>query len=265
MDVSIRRKLTPPQFIRAGVFVCRHIHREGNGGPFLLHCTAGSTVVRRVHRIGHMAHSTQLTISAMHAHIKATKSIIPILSLSTGSRTLLPHPPAQPPHTHHQIHVQDSQQPSHTRTSSNTRAQGTTRSRTVTIVIIAVIITRSGVAGVSERIRETEGKEIIKQKGEGQSAADTAGESRQHEERAAGPAAQFTHHETASTTISSQLISAAPGKSPKPRGHHTTHTEQAPTTPVTRASEPSAIHDAAKKYPAIPPSMGHGAQLNVVT
>ncbi|EKF26923.1 hypothetical protein MOQ_009369, partial [Trypanosoma cruzi marinkellei] len=105
----------------------------------------------------------------------------------------------------------------------------------------------------------------MEQEGEGRSAADTARESRQHEERAAGPAAQFTHHETASTTISSQLISAAPGKSPKPHSHHTTHTEQPPTTPVTRRSEPSAIHDAAKKYPAIPPSTGHGAQLNVVT
>ncbi|RNC33826.1 hypothetical protein TcCL_Unassigned03440, partial [Trypanosoma cruzi] len=63
-----REKLTPPQFIRAGAFMCRHIHREGNGGPFLFHCTAGSTVATCVHRTGHMAHSTQLTIPAMHAH-----------------------------------------------------------------------------------------------------------------------------------------------------------------------------------------------------
>ncbi|ESS55824.1 hypothetical protein TCDM_12686 [Trypanosoma cruzi Dm28c] len=70
----------------------RHIHREGNGGPFLFRCTAGGTVVTCVHRMGHMAHSTQLTIPAMHAHIKATESIILILSLSTGSRTLIPHP-----------------------------------------------------------------------------------------------------------------------------------------------------------------------------
>ncbi|KAF5215720.1 hypothetical protein ECC02_010620 [Trypanosoma cruzi] len=75
--------------------MCRHIHREGNGGPFPFRCTAGSTVATCVHRIGHMAHSTQLTIPAMHAHIKATESIILILSLSTGSRTLLPRP-----HTH---------------------------------------------------------------------------------------------------------------------------------------------------------------------
>ncbi|KAF5219080.1 hypothetical protein ECC02_007933 [Trypanosoma cruzi] len=97
MDGSIERKLTPPQFIRAGVFMCRHIHREGNGGPFLFRCTAGSTVATCVHRIGHMAHSTQLTIPAMHAHIKATESIILILSLSTGSKTLLPRTPK---HTH---------------------------------------------------------------------------------------------------------------------------------------------------------------------
>ncbi|RNC32200.1 hypothetical protein TcCL_Unassigned05212 [Trypanosoma cruzi] len=87
-----RGKSTPPQFIRAGVFMCRHIHREGNGGPFLFHCTAGSTVATCVHRIGHMAHSTQLTISAMHAHIKATESVILMLSLSNGSRTILPRP-----------------------------------------------------------------------------------------------------------------------------------------------------------------------------
>ncbi|KAF5217544.1 hypothetical protein ECC02_009601 [Trypanosoma cruzi] len=92
MDGSIGRNLTPPQFIRDGVFMCRHIHREGNGGPFLFPCTAGSTVATCVHRIGHMAQSTQLTIPAMHAHIKATESIILILSLSTGSRTLLPRP-----------------------------------------------------------------------------------------------------------------------------------------------------------------------------
>ncbi|KAF5220080.1 hypothetical protein ECC02_006874 [Trypanosoma cruzi] len=92
MDGSIGGKLTPPQFIRAGVFMCRPIHREGNGGPFLLRCTAGSTVATCVHRIGQMAHSTQHTISAMHAHIKATESTILILSLSTDSRTLLPRP-----------------------------------------------------------------------------------------------------------------------------------------------------------------------------
>ncbi|EKG00667.1 hypothetical protein TCSYLVIO_008377 [Trypanosoma cruzi] len=83
-----RGKLTPPQFIRAGVFMRRHIHRGGNGGPFLFPCTAGGTVATCVHRMGHMAHSTQLTIPAMHAHTKATESIILMLSLSTGSRTL---------------------------------------------------------------------------------------------------------------------------------------------------------------------------------
>ncbi|RNC36231.1 hypothetical protein TcCL_Unassigned00830 [Trypanosoma cruzi] len=86
----------------------------------------------------------------------------------------------------------------------------------------------------------------MEREGEGRSTADTARERRQHEERAAGPAAQFTHHETASTqgrhtTPAAthhageedihhhlpQLIPAAPGKWPKPRGHHTTHTEQA--------------------------------------
>ncbi|KAF5215737.1 hypothetical protein ECC02_011552 [Trypanosoma cruzi] len=168
MDGSIGRKLTPPQFIRAGVFMCRHIHREGNGGPFLLRCTAGSTVATCVHRIGHMAHSTQLTISAMHAHTKATESIILMLSLSTGCRTLLPrphahdssgcrhsehttHPPAQPPHPQHQIHLQDSQQQ---HKSARTNTARTTRSRTVTIVIIATIVTRSGVAAVNQLICE---------------------------------------------------------------------------------------------------------------
>ncbi|ESS62751.1 hypothetical protein TCDM_09560 [Trypanosoma cruzi Dm28c] len=212
MDGSIGRKLTPPQFIRAGVFMRRHVHREGNGGPFLFPGTAGSTVATCVHRTGHMAYSTQLTISAMHAHIKATESIILMLSLNTGSRTLPPHthardgsgcrhskhtthPPAQPPHPHHQITLQDSQQPSRTRTSSSRRrARGPTRRRTVTI---AVIVTRSGVAGASQLIGETEEKEC--NRGRGRSTADTARESRQHEERAAGPAAQFTHHETAST------------------------------------------------------------------
>ncbi|ESS55206.1 hypothetical protein TCDM_13338 [Trypanosoma cruzi Dm28c] len=52
---------------------------------------------------------------------------------------------------------------------------------------------------------------------------------------------------------------------PKARGHHTTHTERAPTITATRASGTSSIHDAATKLPAIPPSMGHGAQLNAVT
>ncbi|KAF5214643.1 hypothetical protein ECC02_012735 [Trypanosoma cruzi] len=114
----------------------------------------------------------------------------------------------------------------------------------------------------------------MEQEGEGRSAADTASESRQHEERAAGPAAQFTHHETASTqgrhttpaaTHHAEgedihhhlplLISTAPGKWQKP----------AATTQRTRASKPSSIHDAAPKFPAIPPSMGHGAQLNAAT
>ncbi|KAF5215198.1 hypothetical protein ECC02_012124 [Trypanosoma cruzi] len=86
----------------------------------------------------------------------------------------------------------------------------------------------------------------MEREGEGRSTADTARERRQHEERAAGPAAQFTHHETASTQGGHttpaaphhaggedihhhlpQLIPAAPGKWPKPRAHHTTHTEQA--------------------------------------
>ncbi|EKF30735.1 hypothetical protein MOQ_005447, partial [Trypanosoma cruzi marinkellei] len=162
-------KLTPPQFIRAGVFMCRHIRREGSGGPFLLRCTAGSTVAGCVHRMGHMAHSTQLTIPAMHAHTKATESIILILSLSTGSRTLLPrlhtkthardspgcrhsehttHPPAQPPHPHHQIHVQNSQQ-----------QHKSARTNTAYTVTIAVTVTRSGVAGVSQLNGETRKKE----------------------------------------------------------------------------------------------------------
>ncbi|EKF29000.1 hypothetical protein MOQ_007232, partial [Trypanosoma cruzi marinkellei] len=109
-------------------------------------------------------------------------------------------------------------------------------------------------------------------------------ESRRHEERAAGPAAQFTHHETASTqegtqrqqpptmqqektptTISTPAHLYSQREMAKTRGHHTTHTERAHTTPATTASGPSAISDAAPKLPAIPPSMGCGAQLNAVT
>ncbi|RNC34232.1 hypothetical protein TcCL_Unassigned02996 [Trypanosoma cruzi] len=87
-----RGKIDATTIHRAGVFMRRHIHREGNGGPFLFRCTADSTVATCVHRIGHMTHSTQLTIRAMHAHIKATERIILMLSLSTGSGTLLPRP-----------------------------------------------------------------------------------------------------------------------------------------------------------------------------
>ncbi|KAF5218668.1 hypothetical protein ECC02_008373 [Trypanosoma cruzi] len=143
--------------------------------------------------------------------------------------------------------------------SAGTNTVHTTRSCTVTIVTIvtiAVIVTRSGVAGVSEPIREPEGKGM-EQEGEGRSAADTARESRQHEERAAGPAAQFTHHETASTQRRHttpaathhaggedihhhlpQLISTAPGKWQKPaattqrtRSEHPPHQSQAEANP----------------------------------
>ncbi|ESS55978.1 hypothetical protein TCDM_12517 [Trypanosoma cruzi Dm28c] len=63
------------------------------------------------------------------------------------------------------MHLQDSQQPSRTRrSSSSTRAQGPTRRRTVTI---AVIVTRSGVAGVSQLIGEPEGKECNKRERDG--------------------------------------------------------------------------------------------------
>ncbi|RNC39841.1 hypothetical protein TcCL_NonESM10751, partial [Trypanosoma cruzi] len=61
--------------------------------------------------------------------------------------------------------------------------------------------------------------------------------------------------EKISSTISTQPIPAAPGKWQKP----------ATNKQRTRASEPSSIHGAATKLPAIPPSMGHGAQLNAVT
>ncbi|RNC36629.1 hypothetical protein TcCL_Unassigned00385 [Trypanosoma cruzi] len=71
--------------------------------------------------------------------------------------------------------------------------------------------------------------------------------------------------EKTSTTISIQLISTPKGKQQKRRGHHTTHTERAPTTPATCGSESSSISDAAENFPAIPPSMGHGAQLSAVT
>ncbi|KAF5224649.1 hypothetical protein ECC02_002289 [Trypanosoma cruzi] len=97
----------------------------------------------------------------------------------------------------------------------------------------------------------------MEQEGEGRSAADTARESRQHEERAAGPAAQFTHHETASTQRRHttpaathhaggedihhhlpQLIATAPGKWQKPaattqrtRNEHPPHQPHAQANP----------------------------------
>ncbi|EKF28328.1 hypothetical protein MOQ_007927, partial [Trypanosoma cruzi marinkellei] len=248
--------------------MCRHIHREGNGGPFLFRCTAGSTVAGCVHRIGHMAHSTQLTIPAMHAHTKATESMILILSLSTDSRTLRPrphthahdssgcrhsehttHPPAQPPHPHHQIHVQDSQKQQHKSARSNT-------AYTVTIVIIAVTVTRSGVAGVSQRIRETEGKEwnrrerngaprIQRERADnmrrGQQAQPHSSHTTRRHPRKKGTQRQqppTMQQEKTSTTISSQLISTANRKWPKPaattqhtRSEHTPHQPQPPVDP----------------------------------
>ncbi|RNC34782.1 hypothetical protein TcCL_Unassigned02402 [Trypanosoma cruzi] len=271
-----RGKLTPPQFIRAGVFMRRHIHREGNGGPFLFPCTAGSTVATRVHRIGHMAHSTQLTIPAVHAHTKATKGIILTLSLSTGSRTLPPHththtrdssgcrhsehtthPPAQPPHPHHQIHLQDSQQPSRTRTSSSTRAQRPTRRRTV---IIAAIVTRGGVAGASQLIRETEEKECNKRERNGaqriqreradnmrrrqQAQPHSSHTTRRHPRRKGTQRQQpqTMQEERTSTTISSQLIPTANGKWPKP----------AATTQRTRSKHPPhQPHALANPHPSM--------------
>ncbi|ESS61972.1 hypothetical protein TCDM_10398 [Trypanosoma cruzi Dm28c] len=215
-----------------------------------------------------MAYSTQLTIPAMHAHIKATESIILTLSLSTGSRTPPPHtpthdssgcrhsehtthPPAQTPHPHHQIHLQESQQPSRTRaSSSSTRAQGPTRRLTV---IIAVIVTRSGVAGASQLIGQAEEKECNKRERDGaqrieresadnmkrgQQAQPHSSQTTRRHPRKEGTQHQQPHtmqEEKTSTTISSQLISTAPGKWPKDAA--TTHTiaqnainERGPTT-----------------------------------
>ncbi|KAF5224648.1 hypothetical protein ECC02_002288 [Trypanosoma cruzi] len=279
MDGSIGRKLTPPQFIRAGVFMCRHIHREGNGGPFLFRCTAGSTVATCVHRIGHMAHSTQLTISAVHAHIKATKSIILILSLSTGSRTLLPRPHT---HTHAIARAAVTRSTRHihrhnhriritrymSRTPSTHHAHGraaaarerkdqhgahTTRCRTVTIVIIAVIITRSGVAAVSELIREPEETEWNRRERDGvqriqreradnmrrgQQAQPHSSHTTRRHPRNEGTQRQqppTMQEEKTSTTISpsSSLQPQGNGKSPRPphnahgtSTHHTSHTRK---------------------------------------
>ncbi|ESS55108.1 hypothetical protein TCDM_13440 [Trypanosoma cruzi Dm28c] len=85
----------------------------------------------------------------------------------------------------------------------------------------------------------------MEREGEGRSTADTARERRQHEERAAGPAAQFTHHETASA-----------------QGGHTT---PAATTQRIRSKQTLIHPSRGTKLPAIPPSMGHGAQLSAVT
>ncbi|RNC32860.1 hypothetical protein TcCL_Unassigned04498, partial [Trypanosoma cruzi] len=114
----------------------------------------------------------------------------------------------------------------------------------------------------------------MEREGEGRSTADTARESRQHEERAAGPAAQSTHHETASTqggtqrqqppTMQEEKTSTtiSPSSFPQPQGNGKT---PRPPHSAHGASEPSSIHHAATKFPAIPPSMGHGAQLSAVT
>ncbi|RNC36419.1 hypothetical protein TcCL_Unassigned00597, partial [Trypanosoma cruzi] len=197
----------------------------------------------------------------MHAHIKATESVILMLSLSTGSGTLPPRP-----HTHAiaQAAVTRSTRHIHrhnhriritryiSRTPSSRHAHGVSthhnsHNRKDQHGAHRTIVTRRGVAGVSELIGEAEGKGM-EQEGEERSIADAARESRQNEERAAGPAAQFTHHETASTqgrhtTPAAthhaggedihhhlpQIIPAAPRKWPQP----------APTTLVTRgASHP---------------------------
>ncbi|RNC52598.1 hypothetical protein TcCL_ESM10148 [Trypanosoma cruzi] len=216
-----------------------------------------------------MAHSTQLTIPATDAHIKASEGIILMLSLSTGRRTIPPrphtyardssgcrhsehttHPQAQPPHPHHQIHVQDSQQPSRTRTSSSssssTRAQGPTRRRTV-------IITRSGVAGASQLIGEADEKECNKRERDevqriqreradnmrkGQQAQQHSSHTTRRHPRKKGTQRQqppTMQEEKISTTISSQLIPTANGKWQKPtattqrtRSKHPPHQPHAP-------------------------------------
>ncbi|RNC36793.1 hypothetical protein TcCL_Unassigned00209 [Trypanosoma cruzi] len=78
----------------------------------------------------------------------------------------------------------------------------------------------------------------MQQEGEGRGTADAARESRQNEERAAGPAAQLTHHETASTTISprSFLLSQRNGQSPaattqRTRSKHPPHEAEAEAKP----------------------------------
>ncbi|RNC35958.1 hypothetical protein TcCL_Unassigned01105 [Trypanosoma cruzi] len=214
----------------------------------------------------------------MHAHIKATESVILMLSLSTGSGTLLPrphardssgcrhsehttHPPAQPPHPQHQIHLQESQPPSRTRTSSSsTRAQGPTRRRTVTIVII----TRGVVAGVSQLIGGTEEKECNKRERDG--AQWMQRESRQNEERAAGPAAQLTHHETASTQGRQTTPAATHHAGGEDILHHLHSAHSCSTHHTRQKRKQTLIHPrGGNKFPAIPPSMEHGAQLNAVT
>ncbi|ESS62334.1 hypothetical protein TCDM_10022 [Trypanosoma cruzi Dm28c] len=96
----------------------------------------------------------------------------------------------------------------------------------------------------------------MEREGEGRSTADTARERRQHEERAAGPAAQFTHHGTASTqgghttpaaTMQEKKTSTtiSPSSFPQPQGNG-----QTPRPPHNAhgASEPSSIHHAAQNY-----------------
>ncbi|RNC34772.1 hypothetical protein TcCL_Unassigned02414 [Trypanosoma cruzi] len=245
-------KLTPPQFIGAGVFMCRHIRREGNGGPFLLPCTADSTVATCVHRMGHMTHSTQLTIPAVHAHIKATESVILMLSLSTGSGTIRPRP-----HTHaiaqaavtrstrhihrHNHRIRITRYISSTPSSRHAHGRAAAARERKDQHGAHRTITGSGVAGASQLIREPEGKGM-EQEGEERSIADAARESRQHEERAAGPAAQFTprdsiHARKANNASShppcrrrrhpppsSPAHSCSPKEMATARTHHTSHT-----------------------------------------
>ncbi|KAF5218693.1 hypothetical protein ECC02_008398 [Trypanosoma cruzi] len=113
----------------------------------------------------------------------------------------------------------------------------------------------------------------MEQEGEGRSAADTARESRQHEERAAGPAAQFTHHETASTQRRHttpaathhaggedihhhlpQLIATAPGKWQKPAATtQRTRSEHPPHQPHAQANSHPSMTRQKNFLPSRPP------------
>ncbi|RNC52793.1 hypothetical protein TcCL_ESM09934, partial [Trypanosoma cruzi] len=125
----------------------------------------------------------------------------------------------------------------------------------------------------------------MQQEGEGRGTADTARERADNMRRRQQAQPHSSHttrrhprkegtqrqqpptmqEEKTSTTVSSQLISTAPGKWQKPAATtQRTRSEHPPHQPH-GANKPSFIHDAAKKFPAIPPSMGHGAQLSAVT
>ncbi|EKG03745.1 hypothetical protein TCSYLVIO_005203 [Trypanosoma cruzi] len=87
----------------------------------------------------------------------------------------------------------------------------------------------------------------MEREGAGRSTADTARERRQHEEKAAGPAAQSTHHETASTQ-GRHTTPAATHHAGEDIHHHLPQLIPAAPHSAHGADEPSSIHHAAQNF-----------------